>query len=71
MNEKHYMAMEEAANLAAYPETTQALTNDELSDLAELCDAQADSFDYDEAYSLKMATLRDKLIAIINKGESK
>lgn len=46
------------------------LTREELSDLADLCDAQADSFDYDEAYSLKMTTLRDKLIAIINQGEN-
>ena len=48
--------------------TEMKLTHEELSDLADLCDREADAFDYDEVCD-KFNALRDKLVAIIKQGE--
>ena len=51
--------------------TEMKLTREELFDLADLCDREADAFDYDEEVYDKFNALRDKLVAIIKQGESK
>ena len=42
--------------------TDTKLTLDELSDLADLCDREADAFDYDDEVCDRFSALRDKLI---------
>ena len=49
--------------------TEMKLTHEELSDLADLCDREADAFDYDDEVCDKFNALRDKLVAIIKQGE--
>lgn len=45
------------------------LTIEELGDLADLCEREADIFDYDESVCARFTALREKLIEII--GERK
>lgn len=41
------------------------LTTEELSDLADLCDREADAFDYDEEVCARFTALHEKLSKMI------